>query len=73
MAEAAEEAEQNEAVCTVEGASLPAGALGASLIAGSPPLLCLQLQLDQRKAAALLGLLLKRCACGGSSSSSRCS
>ena len=55
MAEVAEEAE--------EGALLPGGALGGSMSAGSPPLLCLLLQLDQRKAAALLGLLVKRCAC----------
>jgi hypothetical protein len=50
VAEVAEEAEK--------GASLPGG--GGSMSAGSPPLLCLSLQLDQRKAAVLLGLLLKR-------------
>ena len=56
MAEVAEEAE--------EGTLLPGGgALGGSMSAGSPPLLHLLLQLDQRKAAALLGLLVKRCAC----------
>ena len=61
VAEVAEEAE--------EGALLPGGALGGSMSAGSPPLLHLLLQLDQRKAAALLGLLVKRCAYGSSSSS----
>jgi hypothetical protein len=50
VAEVAEEAEK--------GASLPGG--GGSMSVGSPPLLCLSLQLDQRKAAVLLGLLLKR-------------